>query len=107
MYIMETHFFLLLQASAPVLQIFSRKVKRKLIFCNYLPKYHVIKVWYFHKNGPFVSHVADKFCLFCDTLKRKCEQPLKFSRKFATFREVLREISRYFSKFSQAVFTKM
>ncbi len=25
---------------------------------------------YFHKNGPFVSHVADKFCLFLRNLKK-------------------------------------
>ncbi len=50
----------------------------KQIFRKYLPKSK-----YFHKNGPFVSHVADdKFCLYC---------------KFCKFRYNFCDIFHYFS----------
>jgi hypothetical protein len=35
---------------------------------------------YFHKNGHFTVHVADKFCLFYNKLQEKLT--FKFSRKY-------------------------
>jgi hypothetical protein len=70
----------LASALAPVLYIFSRKLPGENLFSpkqifslklsqTYLLKSHVIKL--LSQNSPFVSHVADKFCLFCNELKEK------------------------------------
>jgi hypothetical protein len=47
----------------------NSKVSRKQIFCANLPKFNVLVVY--SQNGPFLSHVADYFCLFCNNLNEK------------------------------------
>ncbi len=76
----RSHFFLLLQASASALQVFSRKLKRKQIFSQLL--------------AAISCHPSTVF-------SQKCSLCFTCSWSF------LPENSRYFLKFSQAIFKKM
>ncbi len=64
-----------------LVHLFSTKLSRKQIFPRKSAKQK-----YFHKNGPFVLHVADKFCLFCNIpYFRKSQHLLIFAKIFFIF----------------------
>jgi hypothetical protein len=64
----------------------------------------------YHKNGPFVSHVAGLFCLFVTNF-RKCQYLLFIAKSFAKiFAKMLVRIFAIFVSFCmflQAIFVKM
>jgi hypothetical protein len=55
---------------------------------------------YFHKNDPFVSNVADKFCLFCNKLKEKSTYVIlsDFFVIFVYFRQQFSRNATFFSR---------
>jgi hypothetical protein len=82
-----------------VLRTFSRKLSLKQIFLKkhiFFAKTYIFPICqnlmslkYFHKNKPFVSHVADEFCLFRSKLKERST--------FVYFRDTFRNL-RIFRK---------
>ncbi len=85
-------------------QIFSKclahlllvKLSRKQIFSR-------MSSWYYHKNCPFVSHVADKFCLFFKNI-RKSQIFLIVTKTWVIFTLSQANFSYYFRENAKAKF---
>ncbi len=98
----ETPIFMKLSADLLLSQKYFRKTFREInIFAerkfSHESAISVIKIFlsskYFHTKGPYVSHVVDMFCLFCNKLI--VSQHHNFAKIFAKILEFFLRITSY------------